>query len=469
MKFNLRQTDDFVVKFVPSDLEDGCEKINSLLESKYFNGENGECFLNLGQGGPELFVGIGKEEEKTPDSLKTAGLAAGKYLAKLGKEKIYVKLRSQKGLDSGQQTLAVAEGLLNASYCFDKYKKDKEDFSLTEVNFEPMLAGNVKESDFEDLLYKWEGIKFTRDLVNTPSIDMYPQVLAMEAMKLADLGVSVTVYDRDKIEEIGMSAYLSVARGSAKEPLLIVMELNPGDGKPIALVGKGLTYDSGGYSLKPTASMKTMMSDMAGGATVIGAMKALALSKCSKPVVGIIAACENMISGDAYKPGDIIPSLAGLNIEIDNTDAEGRLTLADAVCFAERTFMPSMIVDIATLTGACVVALGEHYSGVLGNCQERVKQVMAAAASENEKVWELPDTEDFRKLNESKVADINNTGGRWGGASAAGLFVGAFVEDTDWVHIDIAGPAYNDKPYLYEPMGATGHMVKTLYRLVKDF
>lgn len=469
MDFNIRKTDDFKLVFVGSDPKNEDERIKSLKEKKYFKAENGECFLDNQTDRPCLYVGLGEDEEKTADSIKTAAMKAGKSLAKIECEKAYIDVLSSGSFDTGKQALAICEGLLNAGYCFNNYKKDKDDFAIKELNFNPACTGQASEKDFIELGHKWQGIKLTRDLVNTPAIDMYPEILADQAMKLAELGVKVTIYGEEEIEEIGMTAFLSVAKGSAKPARLIVLELNPGQGQPLALVGKGLTYDSGGYSLKPSKSMKDMKSDMAGGASVIGTIKALALAGCQKPVVGVVAACENLISGAAYKPGDIVPSLAGLNIEVDNTDAEGRLTLADAVCYAERTFKPKMILDIATLTGACVVALGEHYSGVLGNSKERVDQVKAAAREEDEKIWELPATEDFRKLNESKIADIHNTGGSWGGASAAGLFVGAFIDKCDWVHIDIAGPAYKDKPYLYEPMGGTGHMVKTLYRLAKDF
>lgn len=468
MKFNLRETDDFCVKFVPSDLKDGCDKINYLFENKYFNGENAECFLYSGEKTYELFVGLGRESEKTADSVKTAALAAGKYINDLGIRAIFVKIRSTSGMEQKKQTLAICEGLLNSTYNFDNYKKDKKDVTLEEVSFLPALAGNVEQSDFDELLNKWQGICLTRDLVNTPAMDMYPEILAMRAKELETLGISVSIYDEAAVRQMGMSAFLSVSAGSAKKPFLIVMEYNKSDEAPIALVGKGITYDSGGYNLKPGNSMKSMKSDMAGAATVIGTMKTLALSKSKTHVVGIIAACENMISGNAYKPGDIIPSLAGLHIEIDNTDAEGRLTLADAVCYAEKKFSPKLIIDIATLTGACVVALGEHYSGVLGNSSKYINLLKKAAAAEDEKVWELPATEDFKKLNDSKIADINNTGGRWGGASSAGLFIGSFIENTDWLHIDFAGPAFNEKPYLFEPAGATGHMVKTLYRLTDN-
>ena len=267
---------------------------------------------------------------------------------------------------------------------------------------------------------------------------------------------------------MGLKAYLSVAQGSDKAPHFIVMNYagDPDSSYKTALVGKGLTYDSGGYSLKPSNSMKTMQSDMGGSATVIGAMHAIAQKKLKVNVVAVVAACENLLSGKAYKPGDIIGSLAGKTIEVDNTDAEGRLTLADAVYYATHELKADRVIDLATLTGACLIALGDEYTGLVTNNADFIQELKDAAQKAGEKIWELPTSKHFEKQNESKVADIKNTGGRLAGTITADMFVGAFVDgDKPWIHMDIAGTAWLDNAYSYLPAGGTGIHVKTLTKL----
>lgn len=268
-----------------------------------------------------------------------------------------------------------------------------------------------------------------------------------------------------------MHAFLSVARGSAKEPKFIVMsyEGNPQSKEKIALVGKGLTYDSGGYCLKTDSGMKTMHSDMAGSASVIGALKAIAKSKIKKNVVAIVAACENMISGDAYKTGDIIGSMSGKTIEVGNTDAEGRLTLADALWYASTVEKADKIVDVATLTGACVVALGHITTGAITNNESFMKDLKEASYISGENVWELPNFEEYKESYKADFADLSNMGKDGAGTITAGLFLSEFVNDTPWIHLDIAGTSYSSSERGYLPKGATGVPVKTLYYLVKEF
>ena len=311
---------------------------------------------------------------------------------------------------------------------------------------------------------------FARDLVNLRSNDIYPETLANKANeRLSELGIEVKIYEEDEIREMGLTAFLEVARGSANRPRLIVMEyMNGGDEKPLVFVGKGITYDTGGYSLKPTTGMLTMNCDMGGSATVIGAMEAIAKNKIKTNVVAIVAACENSISGNAYKPGDIIKARNGMSIDIANTDAEGRLTLADAVNYGVDTYKPSMIIDLATLTGAVLIALGETYTGVVTNNQEAFDLVQKAANEANEKIWQLPNDDFIRTYNKSDDADIKNSGGRYAGSVTAGQFIEAFVEDYPWVHLDIAGTAYLSAPQGLNQKGATGVHVKTLYNLAKN-
>ena len=300
---------------------------------------------------------------------------------------------------------------------------------------------------------------------------MYPEVLAEEAVKAGkESGFEVEVHGLEKIKELKMEAFLNVAKGSAKEPKLIVMRYmgNPEQkGEILGLVGKGLTFDTGGYSLKPSPSMVDMKSDMGGSASVIGAMTAIAKAKLKINVVAVVASCENAISGDAYKPGDIIGSMAGKTIEIDNTDAEGRLTLIDAVTYAIEKENVTEVIDLATLTGACLVALGETTTGVITNNQDFYKELEDVSKYTGEKMWQLPAFDDYRPLYKSDVADLKNTGGRFGGTITAGMFIGEFVQDKPWLHLDIAGTAWTGKQTDLSIKGGTGAPVYTLFELAK--
>ncbi len=261
---------------------------------------------------------------------------------------------------------------------------------------------------------------------------------------------------------------MEVAKGSDNPPRFIVIEyLNePQEQKPLVFVGKGITYDSGGYSIKPSDGMKTMNADMGGAGTVIGAIDAISSNELK---VNVVAFCENSISGRSYKPGDIIKARNGLTIEVDNTDAEGRITLADAVNYGVTEYDPEFIIDLATLTGACLVALAETYTGAVTNNQETFEKLLAAAKVSNERIWQLPNDDTIRKYNESEVADVKNSGGRLGGTITAGQFIENFIEEKPWVHLDIAGTAYLSKPQgLYEK-GATGVHVRTLCNLAKKY
>ncbi len=267
-----------------------------------------------------------------------------------------------------------------------------------------------------------------------------------------------------------MTAFLSVAQGSSNPPRFIKMEYLPhGEDEPaLTLVGKGLTFDSGGYSLKPTKSMVDMKTDMSGAASVIGAIYALAKNKGDKNVVGLIAACENLISGHAYKPGDIITTMAGLTVEVGNTDAEGRITLADALYYAATKVNSKKIIDVATLTGACIVALGHTYTGAITNNEDLYIEVKNASEAAGENIWMLPSHDHFREQLKGSFADISNITERGAGTITAGLFLEKFVEDKPWVHLDIAGTSWLTKAEGYLPKGATGVMVKTFYELGKE-
>ncbi len=445
-----------------------------LKEKELFKGKSGELYFDFSlEGKGILFLGLGQEKDFHVNSLRVAFHDAGKELMKHKVESVECKIPNFDGISYSKIIAAVTEGLLQSEYAFEKHLKVKKIApSLKKVYLD--VPDSEKEEitaviqETENLI---EGIFLARDLVNERAISMYPEVLAQSAKdSLEEFGITVDVFDRKKIKELKMDAFLAVAEGSDKEPRFIVMSYkgNPDSDETLALVGKGITYDSGGYSIKPTASMDTMFTDMAGSATVIGAMKAIAKSKLKRNVVGIVAACENLISGKAYKPGDIIGSMAGKTIEILNTDAEGRLTLADALWYAATVVKADKIIDLATLTGACVVALGSTNTGAVTNNSDLMAAVKESSDVAGEPVWQLPSGPGYKELIRGDFADLKNTGGREAGTVTAGLFLEEFVNDIPWVHLDIAGTAYNDKPKGYLPKGASGVHVKTLYNLVKE-
>lgn len=464
----------FLIKKGQSSIDNKDQLYQYLKDNELFEGNLGETYFDLQtKDNSTLFLGLGKIEELDVDSLRKAFYKAGKSLMKSKIESINIKLEKWNNLSLKDIALALSEGLLQSEYSFEKYLSEKKTKpSLKKVhldvdeNSKAEILQGIDES--KNLI---EGIFLTRELVNERAINMYPELLAKSAKdNLSGLGVDVKIYGKKEIKDMGMKAFLAVAEGSEKEPKFIVMEYNgdPDSTEKLALVGKGITYDSGGYSLKPNSSMNTMFTDMAGSATVIGALKSIAKSKLKKNVVGIVAACENLISGGAYKPGDIIGSMAGKTIEVLNTDAEGRLTLADALWYATKELKADKIIDLATLTGACVVALGSVNSGAITNNDELMEEVKDACKLAGENIWQLPSNNEYKKLIKGDFGDLKNTGGRGAGTITAGLFLEEFVDDTPWVHLDIAGTAYIDKSFGYLPKGATGIHVKTLYYLVKN-
>lgn len=476
MKFNLKKGGDLQIVLVKKD-ENSLKTRNNLYlylkEREMFKGELNEAYLHLEPNGEDvLLLGLGEEDKLTIDSIRRVFYSAGRKLMEARVKSIGISIPKFGELCYKKTIGAVAEGLLQSEYAFEKYLTEKKiKPTLEEVYLDVLEDKKDKVLEaIEESKILIEGIFLTRDLVNERAINMYPEVLANSAKdNLEQLGVKVSIYGKKDIEELDMKAFLAVSQGSAKEPQFIVMEYNgdPNSDEKLAFVGKGLTYDSGGYSLKPSKSMDTMFCDMAGSATVIGAIKAIAKSKLKRNVVGIVAACENLVSGDAYKPGDIIGSMSGKTIEVDNTDAEGRLTLADALWYAVKEAKADKVIDLATLTGACVVALGDINTGAITNDDQLMKDVKNASEIAGEPIWQLPSNDEYRDLIKSDFADLKNTGVRGAGTITAGLFLREFVDNTPWVHLDIAGTAYLDKALGYLPKGATGVHVKTLYYLAK--
>ena len=359
----------------------------------------------------------------------------------------------------------ITEGTLIGSYSFDKYKTEKSTKKVDELVIVDMVEENCKKAKAGIKKGRIIGsaMNFARDLSNEQPAYATPSKLAEIAQSFKDL--EVKVYDKEEIEKMGMGAFLGVAKGSSQPPKFIHMHYKGSNQKliqrKIAIIGKGICFDSGGLDIKPPSSMLNMKDDMSGAAAVLGVMSVLKDLKPNCEVHGIIAACENMPGCSAYKPGDVLTAKNGKTIEVDNTDAEGRLTLADALCYACELDVDE-VIDIATLTGACVVALGSAASGIMGNHQPTIDKLIKCANSGGEKMWQLPMFDEYKESLQSDVADMRNTGSRMGGAQIAGIFLQNFVKKVHWAHIDVAGTAFLDKPQNEFPKGATGAGVRTL-------
>lgn len=451
--------------------------IKYLFDTKKFKGEAGEVFIlsSLKNDKYEnvIFVGFGKEKEITGEKIRNAFSKVIKKCREFKAQKLFVSFTYIEGLDYSEEINAIVEGIGFGDYKFDKYKSDKKAEKDIEV-----CIGNVPLEKLEEAKeYADEAVTLVkttllaRNLVNEPANFMTPKALAKAASDAGkECGFEVSVLDKGKIKELDMKAFLSVTAGSENPPRLIVMRYS-GDKdsrEVLGFVGKGLTYDSGGYSLKSHDGMLTMKSDMGGGAAVIGAISAIAKRKLKVNVIGVIAACENLISGAAYKPGDIIGSMGGKTIEVLSTDAEGRLTLADAVYYAVSKEKVTKVVDVATLTGAALSALGITTTAVVTNNKEFYDKLEEASVKSGEKVWMLPAFDEYKKLIKSDIADLKNTGGKFAGTITAGLFIGEFVEKKPWLHLDIAGTAWRDSEDGYFSKGGTGVGVRTLYYLAKN-
>ena len=396
-----------------------------------------------------LAIGLGKEEELNNDVIRENVAKAIKKVKSCAK-KVGITFKT-----SYAWVKPTVIGASIANYAFDKYKT-KKDKKIDELYFP-----NVNREELENAKIISDAMEATRNLSNEPASFATPSKLAQIAQNID--GLETKIFEKDKIEEMGMGAYLAVAKGSCEEPKFIHMKYScPNPRKRIAIIGKGMCFDSGGLDIKPASSMLTMKDDMSGASCILGVMQALTQLHPDVEVHGIIAACENMPSGCSYKPGDILTAKNGKTIEVDNTDAEGRLTLADALCYACELGVDE-VIDIATLTGACMVALGTAASGIMGNNDEFVSTIIKEGKKVGEKYWQLPMWQEYRDNMDSDVADMKNTGTRWGGASAAGMFLKEFVTDNvKWAHLDVAGTAFLEKPLKEFSKGATAAGVRTL-------
>lgn len=424
-----------------------------------------------------LVVGLGKKEEFDLEAVRQAVAASMNVAKGLGVKSVVSILHGAGagGLKAADCARAMVEGARLAQYAFESYRSSKNEkprvqrFDIVSHDGQAVRQA-LKGVALGELMAR--GTMFARDLVNTPAQDMYPHKL-VEAAKQIAVGkgtIRVRVFDRDALAKMGAGGILGVSQGSDHPPYLVHMVYKPKKAtrKCVALVGKAVTFDSGGISLKPADSMMTMKCDMAGAAAVLGAFSVIADVAPACEVHGIFGAVENMPSGKAIRPGDVLTAMNKKTIEVLNTDAEGRLTLADTLSYAVKQ-KPQAIIDLATLTGACMVALGEEITGIMSNNDALCTKLLEAAQVAGEKMWRLPLEKNYRKLLKSEVADMQNIGARWGGALTAGLFLEEFVDKTPWAHLDIAGPAFAEReidPYTHK--GATGHGVRTLLSYLRN-
>jgi leucyl aminopeptidase len=420
-----------------------------------------------------LVVGVGEPSAAgQQDWLKLGGTIEGQ-VRKSSKVTVYL---DAPGFEIAADAAAgVALGMLLRAYRFDKYrtKKDEadsgEEADRVRVTIVTDAAAAAKKV-FAELEPVAAGVTLARDLVNEPANMLGPAEFAGRAREMEALGVSVEVLTEKEMKKLGMGALLGVAQGSARPPRLVVMQWNGGKAKdkPVAFVGKGVVFDSGGISIKPAQGMEDMKGDMGGGAAVTGLMRALAGRKARVNAVGVIGLVENMVDGNAQRPGDIVTSMSGQTIEVLNTDAEGRLVLADALWYANDRFQPKFMVDLATLTGAIMVALGNQHAGLFSNDDELAGRLAAAGGATGERLWRMPLGPEYDKLIDSKNADMKNIGGRHAGAITAAQFLQRFVKDTPWAHLDIAGTAIGSPSSEINQSWGSGFGVRLLDRLVRD-
>jgi len=426
-----------------------------------------------------LIIGGGKAKNFSVYELRKAAGTAVRFLKPKGIRKLaFLAPSGLSGLDSAGNTVkALVEGALVGDFDPDTYKSDRKDQSIQEFTVVAAADGNQQDLDraFQEGRIIGESQNFTRELVNEPSNRMTPTILAARARQMCEEikspHLKCEILDADAIRQLKMGAFWSVAQGSDEPPALIVMRYSPPGApeKPVlGLVGKGVTFDTGGISIKPADGMEKMKYDMAGGAAMIGAMRAIALLQPKINVVGIVCATENMPSGKAQKPGDVQIAMSGKSIEIINTDAEGRLVLADGLFYA-RQLGCTHLIDAATLTGACVVALGSVNAGAFANNDEIYDRFSKALKSSGEKMWRLPLDAEYQELIRSGIADIVNSGGRWGGAVTAAMFLKEFVDETPWIHLDIAGVAWMEENKSWIAKGPSGVPVRSLVEFVRGF
>jgi leucyl aminopeptidase len=416
-----------------------------------------------------LLVGIGNGTTSLEVAEKLGGTAAAKLQS--SGEKIAVIDLTGLEFDSDSAARVALGGALR-SWRYDRYRtnlKDNQKPTLEEIVIVGAGSGAVQRYE-----QRWapvlEGVSLTRELVTEPANIIYPESFVDRVRdSVKGSGLDLQVLDRAAMEKLGMGALLGVAQGSAREARLLVLQWNGSKGQPTAFVGKGVTFDTGGISIKPAAGMEAMKWDMGGAGAVAGAMKALALRKAKANIVGICGLVENMPGGNAQRPGDVVTTMSGQTVEVINTDAEGRLVLADAITYVQRNFKPATIIDLATLTGAILISLGHEWAGLFSNNEELASRLQQAGEESGDKLWRMPLAEAFDRLIDSPIADMKNVGPREGGSITAAQFIQRFVESgVKWAHVDMAGKAWSDKAAASYEKGATGFGVRLLDQYVED-
>lgn len=458
--FNILENKDFETK-VKILLENNIpNELKPLKENNLFKGKAEEIYDDLNYNNEGfIYLGLGSNDVSL-ESVRMTGFKLGKLLSKRKINDLEIDLK-----DIEEDKIeALIEGLADSQYNFDHYKSKKKEKITLNISFK-----NTNIKIVETTINLMKGVFKTRDLVNLTPIDLYPESYAKlieEEFKNSD--VSVTVLNKSDLEKLNMHALLTVGKGSNNEPKFVVLKYmgNKNQKEHKTIVGKGVTYDSGGYAIKPAGSMASMKSDMAGSATVVGLMKALNENKPKVNVVGVMALAENLISGKAYKNGDVINTMKGLTVEVINTDAEGRLTLADAIYYAATKLNSTEIVEISTLTGACVVALGNHITGITTENDDMYNKIHEAGLKAGEFNWRMPMTTQLKESVKSDIADLKNAVAGGGGMMTAGIFLNNFNEDVPFMHLDIAGPSFSNSAYKHIPKGASGVKVKTLYNYI---
>ena len=442
-----------------------------------FKGDKGQLLEILAPAGLRLnrllIVGLGKGSEVDGLALEAMGAAVARRVSTTGDitAAIAVDAIAGAGISTAEAAAHVAVGVRLGSYRFNRYRtkeKPERKPSLASLSILVGPVGGARKA-YRDMGAAADGVILARDLVTEPGNVITPKSLAARARGLASLGLKVEVLGRARLAKLGMGSLLGVAQGSDNEPYVVVMQWNgaPRSKKTaLALVGKGVTFDSGGLSIKTSSGMEEMKFDMAGSAAVIGAMQTLAARKAKANVVGVVGLVENMPSAKAQRPGDVVTSMSGQTIEVLNTDAEGRLVLADCLWYTKERFKPGAMIDLATLTGAVIMALGYHHAGIFANDDGLAERVTAAGKEVGEAVWRLPLGPDYDRQIDSGIADMKNIGGKGAGSITAAQFLKRFVGDVPWVHIDIAGTAWSPKDLPTAPKGATGCGVRLLDRLV---
>ncbi len=453
-------------------------RLAAAAKAERFTGKAGQSLTFMSESlaaGRLLLLGAGERSSFEHSTIRELAAQAGAAAAQAGANELVLVLPSLEASDRVRSAQLAAEGALMGTYKFAKYltgEDAKIPSTLQSIAVCTDAEGGKGGADngMAAALTRGEAIAravcLARDFVNEPAEFMTPAQLAQEARSLAakHASLEVNVLSAKECEALGMGMFLAVGRGSDREPQLVHLSYKP-KGKPkkrIALIGKGITFDSGGYSLKPSASMLDMKIDMAGSAAVISAMDAIASIGCEHEVHAVAACCENLVSGRAYKLGDVLQSMDGTTVEINNTDAEGRLTLGDAITYVRSKIEPDEMFDFATLTGACMVALGPYTAGVMSDHEELVAAWLGAAKAAGEDMWRLPLNPRLQEQLKSSIADCRNTGERYGGAITAGLFLKTFAKDTPWVHVDLAGPAATSTARPAYPKGGTGFAVSTI-------